>query len=352
MNLWLLGISCYIFAFGIALGLHIFHRWNDPNKRNFRISELTAVILFFYQGFQVFNLFTKPTDKTAEFLTSILFLLLSLEFFILFGGNILPNIIKKKKNFQYRAEYSYENFLSEMTEKTQNFSSKAILLRDLSRKGLHILQFLGVLLIYLISEEIYPYQLLQGLTSWEFRNYFYFLISALFWMIMMIGDITRIEDWRVLPKWAWKWFGTSLDLKREKFTINGATPILLANMVWIHPCIPIQVLLIAVWISCISDALAALVGKNFGRHPLQRLGKFPKKTWEGLIAGILSTILGAIGILFFLPANIPFFGLLLILIGTTTVFVFADLFCIYLNDNLVNSLAGGFIVWIVFLIFQ
>ncbi|MHA1775834.1 MAG: phosphatidate cytidylyltransferase [Promethearchaeota archaeon] len=351
MNIWMGIGALYIFALGILLLWHVTRHWNDIVKKKFRISELFVVALFFFQGIQIFTLFHNSDSESIRWLSFFFCSLLFLEFVILFGGNILPNIIKQRKNPQFRAEYTYYHFLDQMAQTKAKISKKSLLFRDLSRKGLHFIQFLGVVLIYWLSIANYPYRILIGIEPDEFRNFFFFLISALFWIMMMIGDITRMENWRVLPKWAWKWYSVSLDYPRESWTINAATPILLANLIWTNRIFPIQILFITVWISCISDAAAALVGKFFGQYHLNKIGKFPEKTWEGLIAGILTTLIGTGGILYFIPTSFPPLAIIMILGGTVSVFAITDLYCSTLNDNIVNSLASGTVIWLIFLIF-
>lgn len=345
-------VSFLISALGFLLLWHDIRHWKEKLNEKKLFSELLVVLLFFFHAFRVLNLFSNPPSEIKQNLSIMLFSIFFLEFLILFGGNIFPNLVKLWKNPNYRQDHTYVNFLQERSKKNSELSKKQRLLKDISRKALHILQFLGVVFIFWISVELYPYSLFNGLEPQEFRNFFFYLFASLFFIMMMIGDITRMENWRVLPKWAWKWYSVSLDYPRESWTINAATPILLANLIWTADLFPIQILFIAVWISCISDASAAMIGKYLGKHKLEKVGKFREKTWEGLIAGIISTIIGVGGILHFFPLNISFIGNILIVGGNVAVFIITDLFCDYLDDNLLNSIAGGLSSWLMISLFS
>ena len=122
---------------------------------------------------------------------------------------------------------------------------------------------------------------------------------------MIIGDITRMECFRCLPKWGMRWYKTSLEINREEWTLNSVTPIILANLLWAHPIVPIQVFFIAVWISCIADAFTSLIGKNFGKRKWGKKTAYPEKTVEGTFAGTIITVLGSMGILLLYPLSVP-----------------------------------------------
>lgn len=345
MNLFLFLSALFPWGIGISLGFHIITKWKHPEKQPHRWSEFIEVILFLFQGFQIWFLFDTNSPKERLF-SQIFFLLVSLSFVLLYGLNVLPNIIKKRRNPHYRENSTYEDFLNRMNSKLkqQNWNTKQEIQKDLSRKFLHLLQFLGVIIFYMISIRHFPKEISNGISSSEFRNFFYLLVATLFWVLMMIGDMTRMQDWAYLPKWAWKWFEISLDLPKEAWTFNGATPILLANLLWINPVVPLPVFFTAVWVSCISDAAASAVGKHFGKHPL-KIGKFPQKTWEGLIAGFSTTFFG-VYVIMILLSSIPIASCIFVAVAISVLFAIIDLYGTLIGDNLLNSLFSGTLTWI------
>ncbi|MHA1611896.1 MAG: hypothetical protein ACTSYU_07600 [Promethearchaeota archaeon] len=334
------------------LSVHLFNQRHRAEKRPHIPSEMVNVVLFVIHGFQMLFLFDVDVNGNGDVngigdsvveqnYAMWLFLLMSAAIIFFFGLNVLPNIIKKWKNPEYRQDLSYSKFIALAESRT----TRAVKTTDISRKLLHVLQFSGVVIFYVISIRYFPESSDNGISSVEFRNFFYFLIASLFWITLMVGDITRMENWIYLPEWGMKWFEISLDIEKEKWTINGASTILLANMLWIQSFIPIQVFFVAVWVSCISDAMASFVGQNFGKHLLGKIGKFRKKTWEGLIAGALTSLIGVIGVMMLLPDPIAFCNILTLASLVTLGFVVVDLYGTFLCDNLTNSIFSGGITW-------
>ncbi|MHA1674458.1 MAG: hypothetical protein ACTSYI_12630 [Promethearchaeota archaeon] len=345
MNLFLLLCAIYLWSLAFVLAVHIFKQRHRAEKRPHLASEMVNVVLFLLHGIQVMFLFDgeRYGDSLVERTYAMwLFLLLSAAIIFFFGLNVLPNIIRKRRNPGYRQDLTYAKFI----ELVESRTTRAVKTTDISRKLLHVLQFFGVVFFYVISIRNFPPTSENGISSLEFRNFVYFVVASLFWITLMVGDITRMENWIYLPKWGMRWFEISLDIEKEKWTINGASTILLANMLWIQPIIPIQVFFVAVWVSCISDAMASFVGQNFGNNLLGGVGKFSQKTWEGLIAGGLTTFIGVVGIMLLLPDPIAFFYILTLASLVTLGFVLVDLYGTFLCDNLLNSIVSAGIVWV------
>ena len=130
-------------------------------------------------------------------------------------------------------------------------------------------------------------------------------------------------------------------------------PILLANLLWVHPNVPIQVFFIAVWISCVSDAFTSLVGKNLGKRKWGKKTAFPEKTVEGTLAGMVITLLGCIGILLFYPLSTPsLLAFMVISLGCALIFFVIDVYGKFVVDNLSNSILSGIFVWCCVGLFQ
>lgn len=115
----------------------------------------------------------------------------------------------------------------------------------------------------------------------------------------------------------------------------------------------LPIVMITVMISALADAVATLVGVTKGRHHLKS-GK-SKKTWEGLIAGVISAFLfGFFTFLILMPqygGNIVQ-GISLSLVATL-IFGLIDYFSplIPLSDNILNPIAIGLTLWGVALLF-
>ena len=352
MIIWAWIDALFFWIMGIILLLHTIKWWKNPVKENVRYSEILESIIFFVIGFYVLTMVSESSE-----IPNILYLIQIFSFsaitIFFWGLNVFPNYIKSKKNPNYRNEITYEKFLEKIDNKYNSIEigPKKDKFKDFSRKLLHFIQFTGIITVNIISDFVVSKNSEWNITSIEFRNFIYILIAGFFWIMMMVGDLNRITHWEYLPSWGRHWYEKSLDPKKERWTVNGATTILLANMIWIHPVFPIQVLFIAAWVSCIGDAVASIVGKYFGKHKLT-FGFFPQKSFEGLIAGVLTIVIGIIVIL----NVIPVLGLsvsigILIAVVCGTIFALIDIYGKFICDNLLNGIFSGAVTWILILLF-
>ena len=352
MMIWAWIDALFFWAMGIILLLHTIKWWNNPVKANVRFSEILESILFMIIGFYVLTMVSEPS-QTHNILYLIHISIFSMLIIFFLGFNVFPNYIRSKRNPDYRKGITYEKFL-EKIDKNYNsveIGKKNDRFKDFSRKLLHFIQFTGIISVNFISNLIVNQNCDWNFTSIEFRNFIFIMIAGFFWIMMMVGDITRITHWEYLPRWGWHWFEKSLEPKKERWTVNGATTMLLANMIWIHPIFPIQVLFITAWVSCIGDAVASIVGKYFGKHKMT-FGNFPQKSYEGLIAGVFTTVLGIIVILNLIPVlGLSNFIIFLIALVCGISFALVDIYSNFICDNLLNGIFTGVITWVLILLF-
>ncbi len=352
MIIWAWIDALFFWIMGIILLFHTLKWWNNPVKVNVRYSEILESIIFFVIGFYVLTMVSESAKITNILYLIQIFTFSALTIFFL-GFNVFPNYLKSKKNPNYRNEITYEKFLEKIDKKYNSIEigTKKDRIKDFSRKLLHFIQFIGIITANSISEFLVSKNSELNIKPIEFRNFIYILVAGFFWIMMMVGDLNRITHWEYLPRWGWHWFENSLDPKKERWTVNGATTILLANMIWIHPVFPIQILFIAAWVSCIGDAVASIVGKYFGKHKLT-FGFFPQKSFEGLIAGVLTTILGIIVILNVIPmSGLSVFIEILIAVVCGAIFALVDIYGKYVCDNLLNGILTGTFTWVLILLF-
>jgi len=344
--------ALFFWIMGVVLFLHTIKWWNNPVKVKVRYSEILESVLFFVIGFYALTMVSEPSQ-----IHNILYLIqiFSFSFLTIFflGFNVLPHFLRSKRNPNYRKGITYEIFLEKLDKKYDSveIGRKKDKFKDFTRKLLHFIQFTGIVTVNFISEFVVSKNSDWNITSLEFRNFLYILIAGFFWIMMMVGDITRITHWEYLPRWGWHWFEKSLEPEKERWTVNGVTTILLANIIWIHPVFPFQVFFIAAWVSCIGDAVASIVGKYFGRHKLT-FGVFPQKSFEGLIAGVFTTVLGIIVILNLIPVlGLSNFIIFLIAFVCGISFGLVDIYSKFICDNLLNGIFTGVITWVLILLF-
>ena len=153
MNVFLLLCAIYLWGLGCILAIHIFNQRSRVEKRPHIASETVNVILFIIHGFQIFHLFDGDGNSLIEDIyAKWLFLILSGIIIFFFGFNVLPNIIKKRINPEYRQNLSYSKFIKSVESRTK----RAVKTTDISRKLLHVLQFCGVLVFYIVSIRYFP----------------------------------------------------------------------------------------------------------------------------------------------------------------------------------------------------
>ncbi len=152
------------------------------------------------------------------------------------------------------------------------------------------------------------------------------LIGALFFMI--IPDIIRVV-WG--PEYSFLNFVTKPILRNKEYNSIGPQIFLLVGvsfsyMLYVMGLVNVLVLFTGILIACFSDALAALVGRFYGKHKINCIGGDIKSV-EGFIAGTSSAFL--IGLILLGPFY-ALFGAL--------IFFLLDFFPTYIADNILNPI--------------
>ncbi|MFX1239050.1 MAG: hypothetical protein ACFFAS_19310 [Promethearchaeota archaeon] len=164
------------------------------------------------------------------------------------------------------------------------------------------------------------------------------LIAALYFMIL--SDLIRIL-WG--PEYSIFNLLTKSILRNKEYNAIGPQiylicGIILSYLFYMIGFIPASVALAAITISCLSDALAALIGRRYGKHKVTCIGG-DKKTIEGFIAGSGSAFIFA---LFFVN---PFYALIIAII-----FFILDYFPLIIADNVLNPIMISVFVGIISLL--
>lgn len=155
---------------------------------------------------------------------------------------------------------------------------------------------------------------------------FFALIGALFFAI--ISDIIRIL-WG--PEYSIFNFLTKAVLRDKEYNAFAAHIYLISGfifsyMLYFIGIVHILIVVAAILISCFSDALAALIGRKYGKHEVKCIGG-EIKSIEGFIAGTGSAFLIALIVLG------PVYALIAALI-----FFILDFFPTIIADNLLNPI--------------
>ena len=339
--------ASFLFFIGVRLLTHTIKRWNRPEKQEHKFNELVTAILFFINSYVLLIAFesTKAVELQIYNILIIWFGSITVLFIVF---NVFPHYLKLRKNPKYRKENTYENFLIRMDKvyASKDLAKKNDKIKNTSRKSLHLLQFTFLIIIHNFLIDNPEISAKIGLDPIEYRNFLLYFIGVFFWIMMMTGDLTRIENWKILPRWAHWWFEKSLDFNKEKYTFNASITILLSNFIFLNQSFPVQISFIAIFISCISDSMASIIGKEYGKHKL-KIGPFPEKSIEGVIGGVITTFVGVLGIFIFYPLPGENVIQLYFLIATLCSIAVAliDIFIKKISDNIMNSVIPALITF-------
>lgn len=184
----------------------------------------------------------------------------------------------------------------------------------------------------------YPY-LSGGLEAINYISLFALLAAFIF---MVISDLIRVL-WG--PEYSIFHFITKSTLRNEERNAVGPQIYLIVGAIFTYVLYLIGIVNIFAFtagllIACLSDALAALVGRIWGKKDVICPGGH-EKTIEGFIAGTLSAYL--IGLLFLGP---------IYAIVAAVVFLITDYFPMAIADNFLNPILIPLIIMVVQLIIQ
>lgn len=350
MNIFRILCTVYILCYGAIVLYNRIRYRNDLNKSSARNSEIVYVIEFLIIGIYTYFLFSSNniSPEVENNLYLAMWIIFSAITFWLVGINIIPTYIKVKKNPDLLVNdpvmtRNYDEFLVMLNEKYSEKKSDDIK-KDLSRKLLHLIMFALILGLDWLCNSYESELMDYGLTPIALRNFLYISLAMFFVFMFTLADYIRITHFQYLPDWARKWYSKSLETRSESYTFISSVPFLLTTLLFINA--PNQVLFGASVVSCLADAAASVVGKNFGKHKMTNFGRYPHKSFEGLIVGTLISFFGVIAIFKVYP--LPGVNdLIIILCGALSAlaFQYVDAFSQKLCDNILNTLIPGLLIW-------
>lgn len=326
----------YFIAFGVINICYAIKSRDHPEKRDnpkFFINEVAIGILFLIlAGLYPFlwdNIV--PNDYVKAQMYFHLWDTLTVQ---LIGWPIYILIATwndKRKN----RKISYDDWKQQQLEKYHS-SDKGDFMTNLKRKLQHILPGGVVIGFYYLALANKDSLANINWTVMTGAMYFTAAVGLTFAFIMNIFDLVRLLKWDWLGKFARSWANGAL-LPDELNTTTSASPMVLAFVPFF--LFPQKQFLFAIClISGISDAMASIIGKKFGKR---KSGK-NEKTVAGYIAGAVSTYL----LVLLTHVILPFTEINLVtvhIMAAVTAFSFfaVDYFARYLSDNILNSVVCG-----------
>ncbi len=331
MLLQLLGsgifVGCAAFTFYYAKK----SRYQQDKAGNFFKNEvligityiLTAIL---YPFFYINTGISIETEETMYLLS----LLVWVAEIGLFGTNILMERAKCLRNPQLLIDRDYEPIKANYRA-TSHYNLK----KDFKRKALHLLAVIVIAISFEMGRILGNFNALPfGMTALAFYKWLAITVGLAFVIMFVIGDGVRLTRNAYLPPWAVKWFTSSLK-EEELVTFIASAPLVLGFVPFVFA--PYQLFLSVALITSLGDAAASLVGKQFGKHHLSPTNK---KTFEGLFAGAFATFT----IVAIAMGTYPWITLTTIFsmaAVAASLFMMVDVLTHKLSDNIVNSLACG-----------
>jgi dolichol kinase len=178
---------------------------------------------------------------------------------------------------------------------------------EVARKAIHISSLSIPLIYWFISRELALFILVP-------------LFAGFFLVDLLKNFFTPISEWYHQT------FGAMLrthELKPAKAQLNGATYIMMAALLLVL-FFPKIIAVAAFSMVAVSDTLAAIIGKTFGKH------RFGQKSVEGSVAFFLS----ALAVVAIVPGLNPIIGIIMAITGTLTEAFMVRIREFKIDDNL------------------
>jgi dolichol kinase len=320
----------------------------------------TIICGFFFVFFGFYNIFfgflLYPFNGFM-----IIWMIIVLTSNLIFAG-IIYHILKKIKNGEFKLEkdkldeskkWSLYNYILLMTQENPYHESIPLKMETI-RKSFHLLGFLFLLgffgfcfvppltqianqnTILLIKDTEWMYNLLWGDIEdypYEADDFQAVIDITLFGLLASLVFSIIPELIRILwgPEYSSFNFLTRSILRKKEYNAVGPHIYLISSIIFSYllftiGLVNIYVAATGITIACFSDALAALVGRNFGYHKVVCLSGEVKSV-EGFFAGVGSAFL--IGMIILGPVYA---------IIAAVIFFALDLFPTVIADNISNSL--------------
>ncbi|MBD3352552.1 MAG: hypothetical protein GF364_13775 [Candidatus Lokiarchaeota archaeon] len=343
--------------YGILIMYLTIKHWDHPHKTiKIKISELIYGVAYILNGLLILFIFEIEglSAENQMVLHGLMFICFSVIIFWLMVPNILRTKLRIKKHPEMmdpdaplcRHLKGYWERLAKEYEKAEGKD----IIKDLTRKALHFV-ILAVVILFHELPLIYAEQLESlGYTATAISNFIYIVLAFFFLIMFSTADLYRVYKFENLPDWALKWYGKSVEPATEKYTFISSVPFLLTLILFIP--FNFTIVLAAAIVSCVADAAASIVGKNFGKHKMNNFGRYPNKSFEGFYAGASSAFLGVVLAFTFYPISGVTVGWQLAFgIIAAASFIYVDAFSKYVVDNVLNTLIPGLLILLCVVLF-
>jgi dolichol kinase len=321
---------------------YTFSTKNNPEKKGnqkYFINELLVGIMYIVLAVAYPFLFHFSVPSAS--VRAQLYFHLSVSFFFHIPSWLIYVRVAQRNDTKKNRHITYEEFKEKIRSNYKDdikSESKRKLLH-LTSSGISIgFYVVGLLMNQFIFE---PYSI-----DWDANTVAFFMqfnVGAHFLFAMSIGELMRFYKFEKLGQVARNWLEKSAR-PHELDTFSAASIMGLALTPFFLG--PQSLMLSVVLIGSLSDAMASIVGKTWGK----RKDKTNNKTIEGYIGGFLTTYLIVIIVNTFAPfPNLDWFGVNLVALGGALGFFLVDKYSLIITDNFLNPIVSGGLMALVYM---
>jgi dolichol kinase len=238
----------------------------------------------------------------------------------------------KEAEYEKINERDYELFIMRFPEEYTTG-------RDIRRKLYHALIPLIILVCYAVALALGG---ISGLTGDQFGRFLIFNIGFVLVNLFTLGDLVRLYNFKYLPGWAVHLFTSAMKKKElNSYSSPPGTIVVIA----IFFVLPFPIFASIAMLIGISDSLASLVGKSFGKRYLK---SGSDKKLEGTIVGALSGIVATLILCLIFTPYWPWYTIILLSLTAGGVFALFDYIdSKSINDNLSVPIVAGILMWLI-----
>ncbi len=327
-----------------------------PKSQDFG-NNIIIVAMWFFAGLSFPYLYTEE-GLFANYFHFLMSIIVCVFAPVLIIAIVLYGYIKfVESNNKTEVDLQYEIFYQGMTEravpeKRFNYSLKV----DIRRKSFHLLPVAVVIILWIFAVHVWDgffhFNSFWRISGEEYGVFLILTVGFTGVVIFAALDYLRLSyifnnvNWYCyIPRKIFNLLNNSIK-EREFFSFIRPVALVLSFVPVFF--LPISIFTSAMLISTIGDGAASIFGLKFGKI------KFPKKsnkTIVGYIAGFVSSlIVSLLSFLFFEPKLGIISSLLLALVGAL-VFLAIDLINLRIDDNILNPIICGFLMFFVYLFF-
>ena len=345
MIIGLLLTQILFIIYGILLIIYSF--WSKTNVRGkgnkelYNETILGILLIILALGLPSVFIPTQTTEAQKEFFFNLMFIALATEGLI-FAYMLIGSYYRTQKDSDRKKKMNYSCFKDDFIANYVDDPKK-----DMQRKGLHLLPVAVIIICFHFSYLLADLGILAA--DIDPLGFYYFLILTIalaFVQMFMLEDLCRIWNrFEALPEWAYGWICHSM-IPDELDTVLTSTPMVVAMFPFVFT--PIPLLFSVGIITGLSDAVASMVGKRFGKHkwPINK-----KKSIEGTLAAILTVYAAIFACFYFYADSFNLFRVFTAASFASLMFLLVDLFSSKISDNLLNPILCGTAIYFVMYLF-